>query len=88
MFLEEGCHGALLVFRDWIHVAESTAGGEVHGVGVPGWIEDCAFGLVDSLSGVDFCGAYVCYVGARVGPLMRKISCWRTENRICVVYRT
>lgn len=67
---EKRRHGAGLVGGDGVDVGEAAAGGEVHGVGVSGWIVDCGFWVwvCDFGARVHFGGADGGYEGAGVGP--------------------
>jgi hypothetical protein len=68
MFSEESRHSFLLVIWDRVDVAEAAARRVVHQIGKASRVVDRAFWLEDRISGIDFGGTYVCYVGTGVGP--------------------
>jgi hypothetical protein len=60
-------HSLFLPFRDSIDVRKAACRGESPTPGLTSRIVGRGFGLKDGVAGVDFCGAYCCYVWAAFG---------------------
>jgi hypothetical protein len=60
-------HSLFLPFRHSIDVGKAARRGEGPAPGLTSRIVGRGFGLEDGVAGVDFCGAYCCYVWAAFG---------------------
>ena len=57
-----------MIIRDRIDITKTSSGRIIDRVWMTGRIVDGGFGVIDGISGINFCGADGCYIWTCTGP--------------------